>query len=147
MTTLNHVGLTVSDLEASVAFYRDVVGMEEAGRSEVGGDWFDRLTDNVGARIRVAHLTLGGLTLQLVQYLAAGGETLALAHKHVGNPHLCFNVQDLEAARRRVEALGGGGFLSPVVSLGDTGRRSFYVADPDGVLIEFIGGPPSDRQP
>ena len=140
MTTHNHVGLTVSDLDRSAAFYRDVVGMEEASRNDnIGGDWFDRLTNNQGARFRVVHLTLGGLTLQLVEYLAAGGDTLALAHKHVGNAHLCFNVDDFDGQRARVEAHGGGGFVSPVVSLPGGRSRSFYVADPDGVLVEFIG--------
>ena len=87
----------------------------------------------------MVHQTLGGLTLQLVEYLAAGGDTLALAHKHVGNAHLCFNVDDFDGQRARVEARGGGGFVSPVVSLPGGRSRSFYVADPDGVLVEFIG--------
>ncbi|MCH8194650.1 MAG: VOC family protein, partial [Chloroflexi bacterium] len=43
----------------------------------------------------------------------------------------------------RVEAHGGGGFVSPVVSLPGGRSRSFYVADPDGVLVEFIGAPAS----
>ena len=144
MTTHNHVGLTVSDLDRSAAFYRDVVGMEEASRNDsIGGDWFDQLTNNKGARFRVVHLTLGALTLQLVEYLAAGGDALALHHKHVGNPHLCFNVDDLDAKRRLVEARGDGGFVSPVVNLAGGRSRSFYVADPDGVLVEFIGRPAS----
>ena len=144
MTTHNHVGLTVSDLDRSAAFYRDVVGMEEASRNDsVGGDWFDRLTNNQGARFRVVHLTLGGLTLQLVEYLAAGGDALALAYKHVGNAHLCFNVDDFDEQRARVEARGDGGFVSPVVNLPGGRSRSFYVADPDGVLVEFLGAPAS----
>jgi catechol 2,3-dioxygenase-like lactoylglutathione lyase family enzyme len=136
MATLNHMGLTVRDLEASVAFYRDVAGMTEGRRNETGGPWFDRLTGNEGARIRVAHLTLGGFTLQLVQYLAAGGEALTLHHRRGGNPHLCFNVPDFQ--RRRELALAcGSAFVSPIERL-PGGKRSFYVADPDGLPVELM---------
>src|SRR4029077_7220632 len=48
---LNHVGLTVSDLEVSVAFYTGVVGLEVQARAKSGGDWFDTLTHNRGAVI------------------------------------------------------------------------------------------------
>ncbi|MCH7553901.1 MAG: VOC family protein, partial [Chloroflexi bacterium] len=65
MATINHIGLTVSNLEASIDFYRDGVGMTEALRNDsVGGEWFDTLTNNRGARIKIAHLTLEGLTVQ-----------------------------------------------------------------------------------
>jgi catechol 2,3-dioxygenase-like lactoylglutathione lyase family enzyme len=132
------VGLTVADLEASIAFYRDVVGMRELFRSESGGEWFDRLTGNRGARLRVAHLALGALQLQLVQYLAGGGERLGLAHRHVGSPHLCVDVDDVEERHARL-ASEARHAISPLVRIGDTGLRSFYVADPDGVPVEFLG--------
>jgi catechol 2,3-dioxygenase-like lactoylglutathione lyase family enzyme len=137
MPGLNHVGLTVSDVERSIAFYRDTVGMKYIGRTRVSGDWFDTLTHNRGADIDVAHLTLGDFTLQLVQYLAAGGGRLALAHHHVGNPHLCIDVEDVEAKRRALVAAGGLD-PTPIVDIMRTGTRSFYVADPDGVPVEFL---------
>ncbi len=132
------MGLTVADLEESIAFYRDVVGMRELFRSEAGGEWFDRLTANRGARLRVAHLALGSLQLQLVEYLAAGGERLRLAHRHVGNPHLCFAVDDVGDRHARLAAEARHP-ISPLVEIAETGLRSFYVSDPSGVLVEFLG--------
>ena len=143
MATINHIGLTVSNLEASIDFYRDGVGMTEALRNDsVGGEWFDTLTNNSGARIKIAHLTLEGLTVQLVEYTAAGGDTLELHHSHVGNPHLCLNTIEFDEQRRRMEAHATG-YISPVVQLGASGKRSFYCADPDGVLVEFIEASPN----
>jgi len=138
MAGVNHVGLTVSDLERSIAFYRDTVGMKPGMRTRSGGEWFDVLTHNRGADIDVAYLSLGEFSLQLVQYLAAGGEPLPLAHHRIGNPHLCIEVDDVEAKRREVLAQGGFGATPIVDIMGNRSIRSFYVADPDGVPVEFL---------
>jgi catechol 2,3-dioxygenase-like lactoylglutathione lyase family enzyme len=137
MPSVNHVGLTVSDVKRSIAFYRDVVGMKLESRVQIQGEWFDTLTDNRGARIDVATLTMEGITLQLVQYLAAGGEKLRLGHNQIGNPHLCINVDDVDAKRRAVVATGRFE-PTPIVDIMGRGIRSFYVADPDGVPVEFL---------
>lgn len=136
MPGLNHVGLTVSDIERSIGFYRDTVGMQPAGRTRIAGEWFDTLTHNRGAEIDVAMLRLGDFTLQLVQYLAAGGERLPLGHNQIGNPHLCIDVEDVDAKRRAVVAAGVE--ATPIVDIMGSGTRSFYVADPDGVPVEFL---------
>jgi catechol 2,3-dioxygenase-like lactoylglutathione lyase family enzyme len=137
MPGLNHVGLTVSDLDRSIEFYRDTVGMKLESRVRIQGDWFDTLTHNRGADIDVAHLTLGTFTLQLVAYLAAGGERLELGHNQVGNPHLCIDVEDVEAKYRAVASTGRFD-PTPIVDIMGSGTRSFYVADPDGVPVEFL---------
>ncbi len=137
MPRLYHVGITVTDLERSVAFYRDLMGMTEQSRSEAAGEWFDALTWNKGARIRVAFLGLEEFRLQLVQYLAAGGTRLELGHHHIGNPHLSFHVTDLEERHARAQAMGVRR-LTAIVRIGATSLRSFYAHDPDGVPVELI---------
>ncbi len=140
MPSLYHMGITVENLEESVAFYRDVVGLKEIPESsnlEISGVWFDQLTENDGAKLRVSHLDLAGVQLQLVEYAAAGGERLPLKHKMIGNPHLCV---DMESITERHAALVEEGRyrVSPIVTIADTSIRSFYVTDPNGVLVEFI---------
>jgi len=67
------MGLCVSNLAASLAFYRDVAGFTvQSGPYHIVGEWFDTLTWNEGADIEVAMLDLDGFTIQLVQYHAAG---------------------------------------------------------------------------
>ena len=137
MPGLNHMGLTVSDIERSIEFYRDTVGMKPSYRTRISGEWFDTLTQNRGADIDVASLSLGDFNLQLVQYLAAGGRRLDLGHNHVGNPHLCIDVEDVDAKRRAVVDAGRCD-PTPIVDIMGSGTRSFYVADPDGVPVEFL---------
>jgi len=135
---VNHVGLTVRDLATSVAFYRDVVGMEvDRPRVRISGDWFDTLTDNTGAVIDVVMLRAGELVLQLVQYQEGGSPDAATGHSRAGNLHLCINIDDVQA--KHAELLATGRFRpTPIVDLPVPGMQSFYVRDPDGVPVEFL---------
>lgn len=136
MSLVNHIGLTVSDLDASVAFYVDIVGMELQVRTTSGGEWFDTLTQNDGALIDVVMLRSPGVILQLVHYTRGGDGPVATGHNRVGNAHLCINVDDVEAKRAAV--LADGLDATPIVALPPPGMRSFYTADPDGVPVEFL---------
>jgi len=138
MAELYHVGLTVKNLERSLAFYRDVAGMEQAGQVvELRSKEFDTLTNNSGAALRVAHLTAGTFMLQLVEYAAAGGNVLELGHHHVGSPHLCFHVDDVAAKYRELQGRGDVRITSGLVRITPI-TQSFYAADPDGVPVEFL---------
>ena len=135
------MGLCVRDVGAAVAFYRDVAGFEVRTASfRLGGEWFDTLTWNDGAEIEVAMLTLGDFTMQLVGYHAAGAEPVAPGHNHPGNPHLCIDVDDVDAKHDEVLALGAHR-PTAIVEIAGTGARSFYVEDPDGTPVEFLQMP------
>jgi lactoylglutathione lyase len=135
---LNHVGLNVSDLEASTAFYVNIAGFTIARPAvRVAGEWFDTLTHNSGAELDAVHLELEGFTLQLVQYHAAGGGAVPTGHNHIGNMHLCIHVDDVDAKRAEVEAAGGYD-PTPIVNVMNGATRSFYIQDPDGVPVEFL---------
>src|SRR5436190_7921252 len=103
--SLNHMGLCVSDLAASLAFYRDVAGFTvQSGPYKIAGERFDTLTWNDGAEIEVAMLELDGFTIQLAQYHAAGAAPAPTGHNHVRNPHLCINVVDVASKHDAVVA-------------------------------------------
>jgi catechol 2,3-dioxygenase-like lactoylglutathione lyase family enzyme len=133
---VNHIGLTVADLEASTAFYREVVGMEIVRQYPVAGDdWFRTLTENDDAVVEAVMLRLDAFQLQLVQY-HAGGDTGATGHQVEGGLHLCIDVDDVDAVRTSIEATGRY-HVGPTVRREPYGGRSFYVHDPDGVPVEF----------
>jgi catechol 2,3-dioxygenase-like lactoylglutathione lyase family enzyme len=138
MSLVNHVGLTVSDIDSSVAFYAGVVGMTVQTRTSSGGPWFDTLTGNDGAVIDVVMLRATDVVLQLVQYLQGGNSEAMTGHSRVGNVHLCINVDDVEATRAAVVAAGLP--ATPIVALPVPGMRSFYTSDPDGVPVELLQG-------
>jgi catechol 2,3-dioxygenase-like lactoylglutathione lyase family enzyme len=138
VSVVNHIGLTVTDLDRSVAFYRDVVGLAVlVERFRTGGEWFDTLTDNAGAVINGAMLGDGDFCLQLLEYEQGGTRPPVTGHNRVGNLHFSVNVADVAAKRDEIVTTGGYD-VTPLVELPVAGGRSFYVHDPDGVPVEFM---------
>src|ERR1700694_2007610 len=74
----NHVGLTVSNLERSIAFYRDLLGSNLAyERGEVTAEYMPRLVGIPGARLKIAGLDIPGLHLDLIEYIEPQGAAVA----------------------------------------------------------------------
>ena len=135
------MGLCVRDLRASLAFYTEVAGFTvRMAPRRIAGEWFDTLTRNEGAEIEVAMVELGSFTLQLVHYHAAGASPILSGHNHPGSPHLSINVGDVDAKHAEVVASGQHD-PTAIVDITGAGARSFYVADPDGMPVEFIAMP------
>jgi catechol 2,3-dioxygenase-like lactoylglutathione lyase family enzyme len=137
MLQLFHVGLTVKNLQRSLAFYRDIAGMEAGEVFHGESPEFDTLTNNPGARLCGVHLKAGAFMLQLLEYEAGGGTTLDLHHNNVGSPHLCFYVPDVEAKYTELQQRGDVRITSEIVPIMHN-MRSFYTEDPDGVPVEFL---------
>jgi len=133
-----HVGLTVSDIKRSAAFYRDIVGMQEGAHQNSTNDAFGRLVNNPGASLASVFLSLDGFTLQLLQYFTQGGVRLAVAHNNIGSPHLSFFVPDAGEKYTALAARGDVELTSPIVMNHAATIRSFYAVDPDGVPVEFV---------
>ena len=139
-SSFHHLGLTVSNLERSHRFYREVVGMRDELTMEVASDAFNALMASEGLSIRFWYLTLGTLRLQLVEYTRGGEpEPLALAHNRIGNPHLSIAVEDVARKYEELKQRGDVPMVSAIVTQthGSMTAQSFYVLDPDGVQVEF----------
>jgi catechol 2,3-dioxygenase-like lactoylglutathione lyase family enzyme len=140
LTSLYHVGLTVSNLERSMAFYQDAVGMAVEYSADLSSDSFDKLIAIKGIGIKFCYLTLGGFRLQLIEYVSGGDEAhLELRHNKVGNPHISLWVDDVESQYAKLQALDGVNITSEIIlqKSDDIAARTFYVTDPDGVQVEF----------
>ncbi len=136
MAKLSHVGLTVKNLERSIAFYRDVIGLKEGKRLELKSEVYRTYTRNPAAHIKFTYMTSDNFTLQLIEYVGGGGAALDLSHNRVGCPHLAFRVPDAEAKFREIQQRGDSEVISEIVQLSPR-SRNFYAKDPDGILIEF----------
>jgi len=70
MTALSahHVGITVANLEETLAFYRDVLDLPVADRFSVGGEAFSDAVGVEGASAEFAHLEADGARIELVEY-------------------------------------------------------------------------------
>src|SRR5690349_17242470 len=100
------VGLTVADLDRSVAFYTKVLAFrQEAEREAVGAPW-EALTGVFGARVRTARLRLGGECLDVTEYLAPAGRPPPADARSNDRwfQHVAIVVADMDAAYARLRA-------------------------------------------
>ena len=109
MKALHHVGITVKDLDASIRFYHDVLGLEFSNEPS---PWFEgeelgRAVGVPGAALRQVSLRSGDTTLELLEYKSPPSETSApLKSNSLGASHVAFLVDDIEAKKAELEAKG-----------------------------------------
>lgn len=141
MPILHHTGLTVADLDRSLHFWRDAMGMEELFQQEKVGGYLEAIVGEPGAHVRMAHLAFGGEgpRIELFQYLAPSGGQHRLRPADVGFAHVCVACDDLDERLERLIAAGATPFSKPVeVDTGvNKGGRSVYLRDPDGHVVEL----------
>jgi catechol 2,3-dioxygenase-like lactoylglutathione lyase family enzyme len=150
---VDHVALTVPDLDAAVAFYRDVFGATELYRlgpfdaAEIprmpdGRDWTEAHINVPGARLRIAMLQLGAnLMLELLRYeKPTDARPEPPRNCDVGGHHIAFKVQNLAAAVDYLRSKGVRVLAGPI-ALDEgpcAGLRCNYFLDPWGNTLELI---------
>ncbi|MFO0986281.1 MAG: VOC family protein [Alphaproteobacteria bacterium] len=150
---VDHVGLTVPELDAAVRFYCDVIGgvelyrigpfdAAEMPRMPDGRDWTDAHINVAGARLTIAMLQLGpNIMLELFQYdrPAERGRTPP-RNCDFGGHHIALKVSDLAAAKDHLARHGCRVMAGPIV-LDEgpcAGLKVNYVLDPWGNQLELV---------
>ena len=137
---LDHLTITTADIERSLAFYRDLLGLGVRTVGEVSGDAVERITGTAGARLLGASLDLGGQSLELIEYVRPG-EHHGWSTAAPGSGQLGLAVDDLEGARRRLAKAGitiRSGPTEVVEAATGSSARRMTVLDPDGVPVELV---------
>ena len=139
--TVSHVGICVSDLDASLRFYCDGLGFEEIAAHEVGEE-FAALMELDGVRLRSRMVRRDGVTLELLFFEEPGatGDPGRRPMNRLGLTHLSLRVVDVAAVAATVEAFGGTVVSSTrtTFDIGPTSLDFVYCTDPDGVRIELM---------
>jgi catechol 2,3-dioxygenase-like lactoylglutathione lyase family enzyme len=145
IVSTDHTGITVSNLERSLEFWRDVLGFEFSHSAHQKGDLAQEITGVDGAEIKLAVLkTPGGHKIELLEYLAPTDRKRAtLRPCDVGSVHVALLVNDLDAVLAQIAASGWEAAGKPqTLSKGpNAGKRVVYVRDPDGTTIELMQPP------
>jgi len=143
MEGIFHTGITVSDLDRSVEFYRDVLGLELMMEpTEVfEGEKLSRGVGVPNASLRQAVLKVGEGAVELVEYLTPKSPVdKPMPLNTLGAMHLAFRVKDANEKIMELEAKGVK-FLSPlnVEKEGPlAGLKWVYFKDPDGITLELV---------
>jgi catechol 2,3-dioxygenase-like lactoylglutathione lyase family enzyme len=148
-----HFSFTVSDLEAAIAFYRDLLGFTLVHRQIQDNDYTRRLVGYPDAVLEVAQLAVPGQPrglsshdLELVRYRSPAGRTWEAEIRDPGQAHLAIAVSDAEAVHARLEAAGVR-FVTPpnAITAGvNAGGKACYFFGPDEIVHELLQ-PPAER--
>jgi methylmalonyl-CoA/ethylmalonyl-CoA epimerase len=131
---VHHVAVVVTSVEASLAFYRDLLGLELETVKDIPSD-----------RVRIAFLGVGESKVELVQPTDdTTGVARFLASKGEGFHHVCFEVDNLAETLLRLE-IDGVELIDTAPRRGAEGPVAFiHPQSAHGVLVELIemaGGP------
>jgi len=148
-----HVSFTVSNLEASVKWYTEVLGLEYVRSQEQANAYTDRLVGFKDARLKVAQLRVPGETIplsfhhiELVEYVnpRPSNTPCALDTNRTGVGHWAFMVDDLHKEFERMKALGVKFKAEQPVAIEagvNKGGYTVYFTDPDGITLELVQPP------
>ena len=141
---IDHTAIVVSDTDASVKFYRDLLGMHVAGESENYGTEQEHLNNVFGAHLRITALRgASGPGIELLEYLSPrDGRPFPSDEQanDVVHRHTVLLTRGADVAARQLRS-GRVNFVSSGVIANQTGQlrfsKAFLVRDPDGHAIEI----------
>ena len=147
---MDHVGLTVPDLDQAMKFFVDVLGADllwtDGPTSDPKGDAMaKKLGVDPRASMRLAMLRCGpNLNVELLEYHAPNQNTKMPANSDVDVPHLAFYVDDVDKAGVYLEAHGclllGGPNVTPEGNP-RAGQVMRYAVTPWHLTIELMHRP------
>lgn len=125
MWTADHFAFEVADLDRSIRFYRDRLGLKLISREvdEAHGEAF-------------AFLEMEGGNIELLTLLDRSIEAQPASMRPSNCPHLAVRTDDLDPVIALLDRQGIPVLRGPLEIPGRV--RWLYVADPDGNIIEFV---------
>lgn len=143
VTGIDHFGATVSDIERSLGFWRDLLGLAEVGRGVIEWEHIDRLVALDQTKIEWVELRIpGGGTVELMQYHRPVAAPVPTGQENEpGRSHLSLLVDDLTTTLAELKAAGVRSRTAEPIDMelgAYAGGKGAYVFDPDGVQIELI---------
>ena len=151
LLTYWHFSFTVADIQRSIDFYTNVLGMELVHTQEQANEYTRKLVGYPDAHLKVAQLVVAaqnrersGHLLELVEYVQPQCPPMDTATCRPGSAHLAFQVDDCWKEYERMTALGVRFKSEPNAITAGINKGGFtcYFLDPDDITLEIIQAPP-----
>lgn len=143
-SVVNHVGITVSNLENAIVFYEALTGKKITNQDKIGGKRMAQTQGLTNTTIKYANLHLDNLNIDLLEYVEPKSNQAHYSNDQISAMHLCFEVTDIHAAVNRLKAIGVMPDGDPIIFEAQDGLKSgfgtgvAYFTDPDGTNLELI---------
>jgi glyoxylase I family protein len=145
VNVFDHVSVTVSDMDRSLAFYRDLLGLKEVERHRLDGESISKMAGKENVVMDVVRLVAPdteGIEIDLQQYIDSDGKISNAKLGDVGHSHICFGVPNLAQAYKDLTGKGVR-FVSEPVSFDLEWAivHVVFLEDPDGYVLELMQVP------
>ena len=154
VSVVEAIGITVADMDRSVAFYRDVLGFEPLDDRQNAGEAWDRLYGVDAAHLRVVRMRLGDERIELTQWLTPAGRRMPPDSRSYDAwfQHIAIIVSDMDRAylwlqRHKIAQISPAPQRLPDWNPTAGGIQAFYFKDPDGHPLELLQFPPDKGLP
>jgi catechol 2,3-dioxygenase-like lactoylglutathione lyase family enzyme len=137
---MHHVGITVRDLEESLAWYERMFDVQREFVAHGSGPDLSVAVGVPDAELSFAFLRFGSCVVELLCYDNPREDSYERSNADVGSAHVCIDVPDLAAAYAALVEKGVA-FLAPPLHIDDgplEGCSFAYFRDPNGVTLELF---------
>ena len=139
---VEHFSFTVSDIQAALHFFRDLLGLRATPIMEVENKHVQTIVGMLDASLRISLVEMpGGTSLELIEYVRPQGKTIDSTTCNPGAAHIAFAVDDILQAYRDLSGRGVAFVNPPVWAPGNDGKGRWgvcYLKGPDGITLELV---------
>ncbi len=140
-----HIGVTVTDMDRSIDFYKNTLGLTFEGEMIMEGKETDKLFGREDCKVRVAYLNgseeLYAPPVELLQFLSDDAETDKSDLHKTSISEICFHVDDIEKIYKKLKEKNVEFISKPqYFDFTDQGfgkSKAVYFKDPDGIILEL----------
>ena len=126
---LHHLGIVVSDIKTSTRWWERVCQFRQT--SEIIHDPIQK--------VRVQFFEMAGLCVELIEPASESSPMSAFLAEHGGGLyHLCFEVEDLDAAIEQLRQSGAFPIKTAEPAVAFEGRRIIFLVTDQNILIELV---------
>lgn len=140
LTEFRHIGIVVNDLDVSLRFYRDLLGLKVLKQMEEGGKFIDKVLGLQDVQVTTVKMGFGQHTLiELLHYDRLSRKNGSPVKEICinGLTHIAFTVKNLEETYDRLKKHGVGFVSEPEISP-DRYAKVTFCKDPEGNFIELV---------